>query len=230
MRPYILSLLLLCSLFGNTQTRRFRAGLIGGLVGTDVAGFDLYDFDNDFKKAGPTFGGYVNAKLNDKNSFQFEISYIQKGSKQNETDSLGNLIYFYLLRLDYIEVPLLFRHQIHIQIHSKSTDRFAVEVGPSVGALVHVYQEGLFYSNGAYYSSYFDNKDFRRTELALNAGVSYNFAGNFFFDVRYSNSIFPITKNKIEFNQFFRYTFNKGDNMVFSFTLRYLFNAGKKEE
>jgi hypothetical protein len=222
---------LLCFLIAGLFTalpgkaQRFRAGMIGGLVCTDVAGFDFLDYDNDFHKGGFTFGGYVNARIDEQNSWQFEISYVRKGTLQSDMDSLHNLTYFYLLQLNYIEVPLLYRHQFHIQVRSKETDRFSMVLGPSLGALVNVYQEGLFYQGGAYYSSYFNNSDFRRAELALHAGVSYNFFNNFYFDVRYSNSILPVTKRDLHFDQFFRYTWNKGDNMVFSFTLRYLFGT-----
>jgi hypothetical protein len=224
LRLFYILLFLLTAVTGM-QAQRFRAGLIGGVVCTDVAGFDLLDYDNDFHKGGFTFGGYVNAKINDRNSFQFEISYVGKGSLQHDVDSANNLNYFYLLQLHYIEVPLLYRHQFHIQVRSKETDRFAMELGPSLGAMVRIQQEGAFFEGGAYYSSYFNNDDFRKVELALHGGISYNFINNFYFDVRYSNSIIPVTKHKINFDEFFRYTWNKGDNMVFSFTLRYLFGT-----
>ena len=211
--------ILLLSLQGNAQ--RFRAGLIAGLVASDVAGMDLYDFDNDFHKAGLTGGAFVNAKFTEKNSLQFEILYTQKGSWQPPVDSAHPD--YYKLNLDYIEVPVIFRHKFHIQVKSVTTDRFALELGPSFGARIRIEQNGLFYKDGMFYSGYFKDDDFRKTELAFHIGICYNFYKNFMFDVRYSNSILPVTSRRDIFNNFFRYTFNKGDNMVFNFTLRYIF-------
>ena len=152
---------------------------------------------------------------------QFEILYMQKGTWQPPIDSAHQDLY--KLELAYIEVPLIFQHKFHIQVRSVSTDRFAFEFGPSIGALVHIEQNGLYYRDGTYISGYFNDGDYKKTDISLNAGINYNFFNNFMFNVRYSNSIIPITKNKDVFGNFFRYTFNKGDNMVFSFSLRYLF-------
>ncbi|HEY6159869.1 MAG TPA: outer membrane beta-barrel protein [Bacteroidia bacterium] len=223
---YVLLFAFVFSLHAGAQ--RFRAGVIAGAVASDLDGADFKDHDDDFHKAGFTGGGFVNAKLSDKNSVQFEILCTQKGSYQ-PGDTIDPS--YYLLKLDYIEVPVIYRHQLHIQVHSRSTDRFAFEFGPSFGALFHIHQEGLLMdSGGSYTSSYFDNSTFKRTELALNAGICFSITKNFLFDVRYQNSVIPVTKHALPFNTFFWKSFTKGDNMVFSFTLRYMFLNEKKSE
>lgn len=228
MRSRILLFLFIFSCqLATAQSQRFRAGLIGGAVASDIDGFAaLGHRGGDFYKAGVTFGGMVNAKLSDKNSFQFEMVYIQKGSYTGKPDSANNYTY-YQIKLDYIEVPIIFRRQMHIQINNRSTDRFAFEFGPTFGALINIKQNGLFYQDGLYVSGLFKDDDFKRTDIGLTAGISYNFLDRFYFNVRYQNSLLPVTKHQDVFNQFIIYTFNKGHNMVFNFTVRYLF--GKQE-
>jgi len=228
MRSKILFLFFLFGfLIPNANAQRFRAGVIGGLVGSDVDGFDFFDYDTDFHKGGFTFGGMVNAKISDKNSFQFEMVYIQKGTFTGKPDSANDYTY-YRLGLDYIEVPVIFRHQMHLHVNTKATDRFSFEIGPTFGALVRVFQDGNYGNgSGSYNSGLFDNKAFKKTDIGLTAGVSFNFLKNFYFDVRYANSLIPVTTQNQVSNQFIVYTFNKGHNMVFNFTIRYLF--GKQE-
>lgn len=214
-------------LLPNTVLRaqRFRAGVAAGFISSDVDGTRLGNNHRGFRKAGFTFGGFVNGKLSEQNSLQFEILYAQKGSWQPPDTADPS---YYLLQLDYIEVPLLFHHQMHISVHSRSTDRFTLEFGPSFGTLIRINQNGLYYQNGTYISGYFDNDNFRKTDLALNIGVSYNFYNNFIFDVRYGNSIIPVIKHPLPMNTYFWKTFTKGDNLAFSFTLRYLFQKKNK--
>lgn len=211
----------------NSYSQRFRAGLIGGLTATDLNGADQVDNDNDFGKAGFTGGGFVNAKLADEtNSVQFEIIYVQKGHSERNYDTTGNLISYYKLNLDYIEVPVLFRHQLFFNVNKKEVNRFALEFGPSFGTLVRIKQDGLGYIGGNFTGGTYRNDSFRKTETALNIGVCYTVKNNLFFDVRYTNSIVHVVKQAQPLPGFLIYTFNKGNNMVFAFTLRYLFGAG----
>ena len=85
--------------------QKFRAGVIGGLVASDLVGIDPYN--SHFKKAGVTLGGMVNATLGKKNSFQFEILYTQKGSLQRDTTP-GAAVPYYKLNLNYLEIPLIY--------------------------------------------------------------------------------------------------------------------------
>src|ERR1035437_2160029 len=75
----------------SQRSQRFKPGLIAGFVTSDMVGVD--PLDNDFHKAGFTRGALFNTKLSDKNSIQFEILYVQKGSLQ-PGDSLNNYNFF----------------------------------------------------------------------------------------------------------------------------------------
>lgn len=70
-----------------------------GVVGSQVDG-DTYE---GFNKAGITAGLFVNRKLSDLFSLQLEMNYIQKGSRKPLDDNNT----YYLMRVTYIEVPVL---------------------------------------------------------------------------------------------------------------------------
>lgn len=214
--PLLLIILAIAS--GKVFAQRFKPGIIAGVTTSDVVGIDPYD--NDFHKAGFTLGGLLNTKLSAKNSLQFEILYVQKGSLQ-PADSLNNYN-FYKLSLDYIEVPLMLRHNLKFNVNKKPVDRFYFEIGPSLGRLIRINVN----SNG----SIFNTGNFKKNEVALNLGFGCSIVNNLLVSVRYTNSIISVVEHPGQINSFFLYTFNKGDNVVFSFTLRYIFDSGNKNE
>jgi outer membrane immunogenic protein len=224
MKTYFISLLLLLLLFQSEKTvaQIFKPGIIAGFVATDVDGVDQRDNDNDFNKAGLTLGGLLNTKLSEKNSLQFEILYTQKGSLQ-KPDSLGNE--YYKLNLNYVEIPLLFKHKIAFNVRKKKITNFYLEAGPSFGRLVQVKQEGTYNYGSAYENNFKDN------EFAINFGVGCRIVNNLFLNVRYCNSLSSVVKQNtsVGLNGFFWYEVNKGANLEFAFTLRYIFSKDKEK-
>jgi hypothetical protein len=219
--PYLQLLIVILTIASNDVfAQRFKPGLIFGAVSTDLVGVDPYD--NDFHKASVTVGGLLSTKISANNSVQFEILYTQKGSLQ-PADSVNNYTY-YKLSLNYIEVPLMLRHNLKININKKPTDRFYFEVGPSFGRLVSIKQN----INGSIYN---DQSNFLKNEFAINVGLGCEIVNNLYFNIRFSNSIVSVVEHSSQiktFNNFFWYTFNMGDNQVFAFTLRYIFDKDKK--
>src|SRR5207237_7949390 len=101
----IFSLFLFSIFSGTIYGQRFHAGLIAGISTTQVAGDQL----SGFNKAGIIGGGFVVTPIGDKTSLQMEINFIQKGSRKPlQTDNNE----FYVMRLSYFEVPVLFKWQI----------------------------------------------------------------------------------------------------------------------
>src|SRR5512140_2891327 len=98
---FILFLFVMVS--SSLQAQRFNAGLMLGGVTSQVDG-DTYD---GYHKWGYLGGGYVFLKVSPHSSFQMELEYIQKGSRRNDTSLSGGDTY--LLRLHYIEIPLLYQ-------------------------------------------------------------------------------------------------------------------------
>ncbi len=206
----------------NSVAQRFKPGLIFGAVASDVDGVDLKDNDNDFNKAGLTAGALLKTNLSEKNSLQFEILYTQKGSLQ-KPDSLGNG--YYKLNLNYVEIPLMIKHKIVFNVRKKQITNFYIEAGPSYGRLVRVKQEGTY----DYGSAYANN--FKNDEIAINLGVGCRIVNNLYLNVRYCNSIIPVVKQNttIKGNGFFWAELNKGANLEFAFTLRYIFSNEKEK-
>jgi len=112
-------------LFANIlhAQNRFKVGLKVGISTSQVHG-DTYE---GFHKFGFDGGATLNAKINEKWKAQFEILFVQKGSKFIGDANKGDLR-FYLMQLNYIEVPILFQYE-----HKK----FVLEIGPGVGYLIN---------------------------------------------------------------------------------------------
>jgi len=111
----------------NLKSQNFNGGILAGVAGTQVAGDDYYGFH----KAGIFAGGFVNLQVSEHSSFQMELEFFQKGSRENP-DSANNYNQ-YLFRVNYIELPVLYQYTFN--------KRFKVEAGPSLGFLVGYYEE-----------------------------------------------------------------------------------------
>lgn len=109
--------------------QRFGGGVMGGVVGSQVAG-DTY---SGFRKAGVFVGGFVYLPVSPHSIFQLELEYFQKGSRHNPDYEKNPNDYPYLFRVNYIEMPLLYQY--------KFNDRIKMEFGPSVGFLVNYYEK-----------------------------------------------------------------------------------------
>lgn len=166
MKKIILSLFILFPFLVFSQG--FKAGIRAGIIGSQVDG-DTYE---GFNKAGLTGGLYVNHKLSDLFSLQLEMNYIQKGSRKPV--DLNNT--YYLMRLNYIEVPLLL--QWHV---SPSLDIFG---GPSYSILMNSLEETEL---GTY-----QGPVFTKNEVAIRAGISYKLSEQWKVDGRYGDSISSI--------------------------------------
>lgn len=185
--------------------QRFKAGLKAGLSTSQVAG-DTY---SGYHKAGFDGGGFVTGKLSEKWSAQFEIIYIQKGSKHNQNPDKGDFS-FYFLQLDYVEVPVVF--QYHQQ-------KLTFEAGPGFGYLVKERE----------YNDYGDItgvSPFFKTEVSFNLGISYIIYKNLGMNWRYCNSFLAIRKHASGASTWY----NPGQiNNVLAFTLTYQFGNEKSE-
>ena len=111
----------------NLKSQNFNGGILAGVAGTQVAGDGYYGFH----KAGIFAGGFVNLQVSEHSSFQMELEFFQKGSRENP-DSANNYNQ-YLFRVNYIELPVLYQYTFN--------KRFKVEAGPSLGFLVGYYEE-----------------------------------------------------------------------------------------
>jgi len=210
----------------NSFSQVFRAGFTLGGVASDIPGMDTRDHDVDYNKLGFTIGGLVNTSLNEKNKLQMEINFIQKGSSQ-PPDSNNNGSF--RLILNYIEVPLIYRHRLQFNVRKKPVTSFELECGASYG---RVYSMKFYdYTNTL---QAIPPGSINLNDISLLAGLEYSITPNFLFCVRYSNSLIPvIVQDPLPPGYprlpFIFYTFNHGDNVVIQFSLKFIFGPSGNE-
>ena len=173
-------LLMAGSVLGQDVQRAFHGGLTLGLSTTQIDG----DGYGGFNKAGILFGGYVNSKLSDKVTGEFQLTYIQKGSINPQNPSKGDFDY-YRIRLSYVEVPLIFRMK---------KGKFFYGIGPSLGVLINSSEED---QNGEVNLPF---HSFKSTEVGLNFDLIYDLTKRIQTNIRYTHSMLPIS-NETKFTR-----------------------------
>ena len=203
--PKILVLSFVLVLFTKIQAQDFRAGLQIGMTGTQVTG-DNYQ---GFNKAGFFGGFFVNRPIGRLGEGQLEINFIQKGSRKNAKPSDG--IYdSYLLRLNYIEVPVFYKFSI--------VKGLKVEAGLMLAYLINWRQ---FDENGEFFKNP-SVADFNKFDFSGFAGLNYKINEHWGFSLRYSYSILAI-RPKPDYQNTSIY-YNQGQyNEVLCTTFQYYF-------
>ena len=119
--------------FNTVNAQVFHAGFSAGATATDIDGMNTRGNGNDFNKLGYILGAIVNTSPNQKNTFQMELNYVQKGTLQRP-DSMNQG--YHKLAVDYVDMAFLLRHHIHFNIKQKPIDKFDWEFGASLGRMV----------------------------------------------------------------------------------------------
>lgn len=152
------------------QDYKFNAGIIAGISTSQVDGDQLAGYN----KVGIKAGAFVKRSLSVPASLQMELLFIQKGSRKpmNTEDNT-----YFVMRLNYVEVPLLF--------HYRLSKKIIAEAGPSVATLVsseEVDEVGVINSR----------PPFHKFDYDVNVGGYYLLGDHWSFNFRFSYSIFPI--------------------------------------
>ena len=130
----LLTILLVCV---TAHSQAFYGGLALGGVTSQVDG----DHNDGFHKVGFTGGVFVGYEINEIFEAQFEIKYIQKGSRSSADDP-----YQFLIRLDYVELPLVASANLgFLNINGHKFDWISLEAGASLDVLAYTNQK----NNGA---------------------------------------------------------------------------------
>jgi len=111
----------------KASAQEFRAG---PLLGTSFSQVDGDNFSG-FNKVGITLGAFVTRSISDKWELQFDISYIQKGSREAPKPDKGKLD-DYKIHLDYMQFPIVARYRYK---------NFSVEGGMSIAVLINDKEE-----------------------------------------------------------------------------------------
>lgn len=178
MKKYTLLFALILSFGIVSFAQQFHGGILAGLVGSQVAG-DTY---SGFKKAGIFAGGFVSIDLSDKSSMRMELTYFQKGSRENPTEKNG--YQSYILRLNYIELPVFYQY---------TAGKFTVFGGPSAGFTMGYYEE----IDQEVVSGQEVYPEPARVTLQINLGFRFELAPKIGVDFRTNNSLLNVfSENK----------------------------------
>ena len=198
MRFYrILAIVLLCGILTttNSHAQSFGGGLIAGVSTSQVAG----DLLGGFNKIGLLAGAYTSLKVKENISLQFEITYIEKGSK-NPNIHKKNIAE---ITLSYVEVP--------ISINLQQKENLGVEVGILPAFLINAKMND-------YFSEIEIDPAFEKYDFGVFAGINYHITDNIILNTRISNSIIPIRPHVSGATN----GWNKGQyNTVLSFAIHY---------
>jgi hypothetical protein len=167
----IINFLLFVIVFsGFSQKRGFDAGVLGGIVPSQVDG-DTY---SGYHKIGLQAGTFVRYNINKQFFFFSEIKYIQKGAKQVSKD---NSIYYKSV-LNYIEVPFSLQY-----LYDK---KYLIEGGTAFSYLVN------WYEDFGYGKDRSKEPAFKSYEWSAFGGVGVFLTQKIFLLGRFSYSILPI--------------------------------------
>jgi len=222
-----LLLLFIVSLIIFVSKQSFPQHILGAIS----AGVNLSQVDGDqvygFNKVGLNFGPSVIIPFGKEKrwSVTLELLYSQLGSSQKNVGTVLDTVYSktpkyydgYRLSLNYVQIPVI--------VHYTDKRFIAGGIGFLYGQLVSVTE----------YENYDDSRGFVRTNTTLQgpytlpdfealADVRIRIYQGFWFDVRYSYTMFPIRTREFV-NPYFSNTFiRKQYNNVVTVRLVYIFN------
>ena len=189
----------------SIQAQDFGGGVILGLSTSQVGGDDLAGFH----KAGLLLGVFANKSITELLSFQMEMTYIQKGSKNPNMNNAEHPNYLKQdISLSYIEVLLL------LQYHQ--SDKLKIEGGVLTAYLVDGHYNDF---NGKMPNAI---NPFISYDIGLLLGINYKYSENISLNTRIGNSILPIGSEDYE-NQVYNSSKKGKYNSVLSFALHYNF-------
>ena len=152
--------------------QEFEGGFMGGLNGSQVAG----DLSSGYHKLGAYLGVFARRQLTLKSGMQLEMYYIQKGARENPTEENGN--FQYLLKIQYIELPLLYQYRV--------SNRLDISAG-----IAYSYFIGEPYEEANYSRSVSDTP-FYKSSATFILGIEYKISDRLMASFRTNNSITPI--------------------------------------
>jgi len=142
-------------------------------------------------KTGITAGVLVNIPAGKSFSFQPELNFVQKGTKQKET--YGGVTEKYQITTNYLEVPLnlLFNN-------NSNAGTFFIGAGPSFSFALSgktKYDDGTdSYSEDLHFGNDIDNDDLKGLDIGINALTGYRFSNGLLFSAGYNaglNNLMP---------------------------------------
>lgn len=165
------------------SAQQFKGGLTAGLAGSQVKGDGL----SGYEKAGIIFGTYVNLELTNKSALQMQMEFFQKGSRVNPDEDNG--YYSYLLRLNYIQIPVMYQYRYN--------ELFGFETGLSYAVLISDYEEIYDLTHNV------SDEPYETSDVSFHLGTRWFINELFTAEVEFSHSLFYIRKQTEGFTWFF---------------------------
>ena len=202
------AILLFCGFLTlSIKAQNFGGGVILGLSASQVGGDNL----GGFNKAGLFTGVFANKSISELLSFQMEMTYIQKGSKNPNMNKPEHPNYLLEdISSSYIEVPLLLQYN--------QSEILKIEGGVQLAYLIDGY-----YNDYLGEIDYQNSSPFIKYDLGLLLGLDYAYSKNISLNTRISNSILPIGAEDYVHPNSFNSSRKGKYNSVLSFAIHYNF-------
>lgn len=184
-KTYFLStLILFIFLTFTVQAQKFTGGIEGGINASEVSGDNL----SGPSKFGLNGGIFTRFALDDKSALQFQLMYIQKGSKRNP--SINNA-FSYRFHLEYVELPVSYIFSVPRFKNIKVLGNVQYEAALSYARLMRYKEEAneRLVLPG-------EKEDYHINEANLILGFYYPLSDKIDFHFRASNSLTPIRPHK----------------------------------
>lgn len=178
---YSIIVLMLCVLVADyTSAQRFRGGLSGGLVASEISGDNL---------AGPNKLGwyasvYTTTALSELSEIKLAIMYIEKGSRSVPDEN--NNFFEYRLSLQYVEIPITYRIDITSFTQNRYLSKLVLEGGISASSVV-----GFTEQEGGSEIPEDGSREFHLLEGNILLGLSYPIGNIFDFQFGFSHALTP---------------------------------------
>jgi len=173
----------------NAQTK------FGTKAGANFSTFTGKSYTDNTMKTGFHAGGFAEIKASEKLFVQLELLYSEQGAKVDisYTEQYAiNIKYDEKWKLNYLAVPIMVKYYVYEGLN--------VEAGPQIGILLNAkakYETSAtspeFFGETVRRSGTEDIADlFKSIDVAINAGVGYDFTDHIFANARYSYGLIDI--------------------------------------
>ena len=193
----IISLICICLVCNDMFSQNFDGGLLTGLTTSQISGDNL----GGFNKLGVAIGIFTQRSISEKSKLKFELSYFQKGSKNNNLNL--NLNSF---KLDYIDAPFYFSYLVQ--------QNTSIQFGFHTGFLLLQKEIDNFGSDVEL------RDNFNSIDFSTSLGIEYYVNNQISLNTKFSNTLFftPIRKHASSASLWY----NQGQyNTVISFIINY---------
>jgi hypothetical protein len=160
-----------------------------------------------YNKPGIAGGFFVGRKINEKSEVEMRLTYTGKGSRDVPDFERGKYTAYYL-KLNYIEVPLLYRY------HYK---KFWLMAGISCGYLI---SSSIANESGPFPVNSIENRPFNKYEVCTHFGLAYPLSEQWEIEFKSADTFFLLPIRKHASGASFLVNFGQL-NSVLNFSVKY---------